>query len=211
MNTFFTYVKTHKSKIALIIFLLCVFIFFFVFFAKVHALVLFDSDDWYNASYYRSATPEWKGANPIKILPEKLFPIATSLATSLIYPFNNNFIQATTIMYAIIVSFFITLYVYYFMKFLKARFDLPVYSNILIAIIFLICHFLIFRNKPYDSNDYMFLAMNVTCYFHYLIPALLNCTLVMYMMSKEKLELKGSVKSRYISFGSIFSNFFKSI
>jgi hypothetical protein len=212
MNTFTNYVKTHKTKILLAIFLICVFAFFYVFFTKIHALVLFDTDDWVYASFYRQAIPIWKNWNPSRILPETFMPISTTLAVVLIFPICNNFIQATTIMYAIIVSLFIAIYVYYFMKLLKTIYNLPLYNNILITIIFLLFHFLIFR-KNSTYNKYLFFAENVTCYFYYIIPALLNCTLVMYLMIK-RIKKENLSKNSFIIlliYLAIFSNLFHSI
>lgn len=201
-----------KDKIHLILFYVVIFIFFFIFFTKIYPIIIFDTDDWSNASINRRGIPEWKAFNPVKVLPETMMKIVTKLSSIFVLPFNHDFIQATTIMYAITVTVFIVIYIYYFMKLLKCEYDMNNYNSILITILFLLCHFLIFRSA-YNNNAYMFYSLDATTYFHYLIPALLNSTLVMHMMCNKK--NKNTLTQKSILFITvylaIFSNIFHSI
>lgn len=53
-----------------------IFAFLFVFFARVHPLMLFDTDDWQYISYSRHAVPIWGDWNPTRVFPETVMPLA---------------------------------------------------------------------------------------------------------------------------------------
>lgn len=197
-----------KDKTQLILFYIAIFIFFFVFFAKIYPIIIFDTDDWSNASMTRKGIPVWKEFNPIKVLPETMMKIVTKLSSTFILPFNHDFIQATTIMYSITVALFIVLYVYFFMKLLKHEYDMNNYNNILITILFLLCHFLIFRSAT-NNNTYMFYSLDATTYFHYLIPALLNCSLVMCILCNK--SNKNTLTQKSILFMAVYFAIFSNI
>lgn len=205
----------NKDKIALFIFGIAIFLFFIYFFVKKYPIILFDSDDWELSAIDRIGLPLWGAWNPIKILPESLFSVANLLASFFILPFTNDFLSATTITYAIIVSSFILMYSYYFIKVLKNKFEMPTFNVILVTIVFLLCHFWIYKSN-FAGNTYMFYSLNATCYFHYIIPALLNSTLVLYYIdnynvkTKKQNVIKDSILF-LILYLAIFSNVFHSI
>ena len=71
--------KTQK-KLCHGLFYLAIFIFLFVWFTKVHALVVFDADDWSYLAYVRATTPVWGEWNPAKVFPEVVFPFFSTAA-----------------------------------------------------------------------------------------------------------------------------------
>lgn len=206
--------KTKKNKFMEILFLIIIFLFFFIFFAKVHPILLFDTDDWYNSIFSRSAIPivgEW---NPTKVLPEILMPFVVTYGNYFMSLFSNNFIYNMIYVNAFVISIFITTYISMFYKLLKKRNGESIVTNILITVIFIIFHFLIFRSSKEDSY-YMFHAYDMSCYYHYLIPVLLNCSLIMYYLNHDTFIIKDSkIKTSFmilILYLSIFSNIYSNI
>ena len=206
--------KTKKNKFIEIIFFIIIFLFFFIFFAKIHPIVLFDTDDWYNSIFSRSAIPiigEW---NPTKVLPEILMPFVVTYGNSFMSLFSNDFMSNMIYVNAFVVSIFITIYISMFYKLIKKRNSESLVTNILITIIFIIFHFLIFRSSKEDSF-YMFHAFDMSCYYHYLIPVLLNCSLVMFYLNHDTFIFKDSkIKTSFmilILYLSIFSNIYSNI
>ena len=206
--------KTKKNKFIEIIFFIIIFLFFFIFFAKVHPIILFDTDDWYNSIFTRGAYPiigEW---NPTKVLPEILMPFVVTYGNYFMSLFSNNFIYNVIYVNSFVISLFITIYVSLFYKLLRKRNNSHQVTNILITIIFIIFHFLIFRSSKIDSY-YMFYAMDMSCYYHYLIPVLLNCSLVMFYLNNDSFIYKDSkIKTSFmllILYLSMFSNIYSNI
>lgn len=203
-----------KRNLQILIFLLIVFIFFFVFFYKIHPITIFDTDDWLYTFASRRAIPLINEWNPTRILPEILMPFVSSISAAVIFPLTGDYIVSLTIIHSIVVSLSITIYTYCFIKLIKKIFKTDDYLSICISVIFLMFHFLIFRSQ-YDNNEYMFLATNACCYYYYIIPALLNCSLVMYFLSNDSFNKSNNIlkKSLIILFCylAIFSNLFQSI
>lgn len=190
------------------------FFYFLIFFTCIHQLVPYDGDDWINLSLTRGAYPIWGIHNPIKVLPETLMPICGYISAYLFYPILNEYITSITFCAAIIVSVFITFYFYNFYRVIDKKFQLSTTSNLLLTLILIFMHFMIFKSHKIN-NTYMFFTGNLNCYFHYIIPAILNSILVLYLMIirnflSEINILKSGVLFLAIYF-AIFSNILHSI
>lgn len=202
-----------KINLEILFFSLC-FITFFVFFSYVHPLVVYDGDDWINLSAMRGAYPRWGTWNPIKILPETFMPICGYISAFFIYPITNDYIASITLCSAVIFSLLITAYFYFFYRVIKDNFELPTIYVLCITLIILFLHFSIFKSNKIN-NTYMFYNANLTCYFHYTLPALLNSIIVLYLLRfKNFLEQVNLFKSALLILSiylAIFSNVFHSI
>ena len=107
--------KTNEKKI-IFIFLTIISFITFIFFLRVHPIIVFDVDDWLYISDNRVAIPLWGSWNPTRVFPETLAPLISNIAVHLIYPLCNNYIKSLSIMNAIIVTMFITVYLYCFTR-----------------------------------------------------------------------------------------------
>ena len=85
------------------------FISIFYFFSYCHPLLIFSSDDWNLVTITRYPIPLWGAWNPIKVLPEVLFPFTSFIGKYLIYPFCEDFVKSVTLASAFVLSSFITL------------------------------------------------------------------------------------------------------
>ena len=206
--------KQNKSKMVLVVFFIFIFVFFFIFFTKVHPIILFDTDDWCYSFFSRVAYPARKLWNPTRILPETIMPIVLLFGNIILSIVSDNFITNTIIINAITVSFFILLYIYSFYNLLKNKLNLKTSYNICILILFILLHFLIFRSANINNN-YMFYSLDACCYYYYLIPGLLNASLVMNYMVYDKFYFKNKLIITSLLFLmcylAIFSNVFHSI
>ena len=147
-----------------------------LFFELAHPLVILDADDWTYISESRAAIPSPEFWNPARVLPEILMPWASGLGVLLFGGLG--YIRAITLMNGLVLSLFITGYVLAFYRLLVRRLGLDAGKAALLSGLFLLLHFSLQRTAP-EQNLYLFWAKDVTCVYYYVIPALLNCTLVM--------------------------------
>lgn len=208
--------KLTREKIGVFLSLLAVSLFFVLFFFKIHPLVLFDLDDFIVAGAQRDAFIVWAGWNPARVLAETLGPLVTLVSAFGIDFFLQDHFLSVSLGYAITVSLFITGMCWMLLRCLakgRTRFVLLAY--------FLICHFWVFRTAE-SENTYMLFSGNLTCYFYYVIPNLLNCALVLWLVEMQ--QAHGSIREGFaacsyakkslfvllIYFG-VFSNIWSSI
>ncbi len=215
-----------KIRILKIIYLSGIFLAMFIFFTQIHPLVIFDTDDWSYISARRHMLPIWGIWNPTRVFPEVFMPLCGDIAGFLVYPLTGDYIRSFTLVNGAVVALFIVLYMDMLFELLYRKWELPAFRAFLLSTLFLIFHFFVFRdNDIVTGNEYLFLAPNVTCYYYYVIPALLNCSLVLYLMRNDVLydgwrKLKAGTFSNHIARNSIlflafyfalFSNLFQSV
>ena len=176
-----------KEKLYRRLWYVSVFAFVFFWFTQIHPLTVYDADDWRYISYVRTALPLWNDWNPARVFPEVFMPLMSAVAVHILMPVLGDYLQALTVMHGLVVALFICLYMYCFLQMIKRVFSLSTWGNICASALFLIFHFLIFRNYD-NSNVYMFFCWDLTCYYYYLIPSLLNASLVMSMMGRTGLK-----------------------
>lgn len=204
--------STKKQKVCELIWYLGIFTFMYVWFTRIHPLVVYDADDWTYSYMVRQAVPMWGAWNPSRVFPEIFMPFCSSVAVYFLMPLTGDYIGALTAVHALVVSGFITVYVYCFGQLIKRVFSLSALCTGFASALFLVLHFLVFRNDSWD-NLYMFHCVNVTCYYYYLIPALMNASLVMWMTKNPKFDdfmAKGSLAVKgifvLVLYLAIFSN-----
>lgn len=176
-----------KEKLWETVWYLAVFAFFYIWFAQIHPLIIYDADDWTYIAYVRSATPVWGAWNPAKVFPEVLMPFFSNIILHTLVPFTGDYITGFTVGHALVVSGFITVYTWALTALLRRSFGLSRLTSILTGLLFLIFHFLIFRTEDY-GNAYLFRCLDLNCYYNYLLPALLNAIVIMYMMGNPRFE-----------------------
>ncbi len=164
---------------------IAVFAAMFLFFSQVHPITLFDGDDWNVISDARPALPKWGGWNPIKILPETFFPICGYIAAYVVKPIIGDYLSAITITAALILSFFIAIYILLFIEFVKKIFGVNNFLANLTGIIFLLLHFALFLRHNAQDNIYLFHTIDANCYFNYVIPNILNAALVLLIVQLD--------------------------
>lgn len=182
-----------------------------IFFTMAHPLVPYDGDDWLNLSILRKAVPMTGAYNPIKVLPETLFPLAGLVAAYVVFPLIGDYISAIALTSALVMAGLISLYMYLFFKLVDRWLSLSDYANMMVTALFFLLHFVLFYEKS-SPVAYLFGSGNLTCIYHYVIPALVNLCVVLYLarfdIAHEALNLTPGRRSVLVFclYLAIFSN-----
>lgn len=195
-------------------FFLITFIGLFTFFAFAHPFVPYDGDDWFFLSPVRGPYPIWGAWNPIKVLPETFMPLCGYIAANWLFPIVGDYIQSITICAALFFSFIITVYFFLFYRLFENKLKLSFASSLLIIFLLIVFHFTIFQSNQLEYT-HIFHSDNLTCYFHYTLPALLNASLVLYLFGYNDFLTEIDFKNRgflvILFYLAIFSNIYHSI
>lgn len=190
------------------------FLFFTLFFTIIHPLVPFCTDDWININIARPFYPSIFCWNPTKVFPESLEPLASMVAAYIIYPVIHDYVYAFIITNAITISSFITIYLSSLHKLLEDKYRINQWSCICIVSIFTILHFLILKVND-NNNDFLWHATDCNCYYHYIIPTLLNASFVMWLMrhniNLKKMDTCSLSCLCFITYLALFSNLYSSV
>lgn len=198
----------------IVIFYVLLFLILFVFFTQVHPLVPYDGDDWANLGHSRKfALPKWHAWNPVKVLPEELFPMAGFLAAYIVNPFLHDYVFSIAVVSAFIYACLIVTYLFLFSRVLTRFFSLPAYENCALTLFFFFFHFVIFKTKE-GFSPYLFGSVNLTCIYHYSIPAFLNFAVVFYILTSNILrewQKKENILKTSLFFFSVYLAIFSNI
>lgn len=177
-------VATFPAFLCSLLFGMGIFLFATVFFAHVHPLVPYDMDDWLYVGWRRNAYPIWKDWNPARIFPETFMSLVSDFGVHVLMPILHlDYIYALILAHAISVASFITVYVLLFRSFIKEKTNISSAASYMLTLLFLLFHFSIFR-RQYNGNQHLFWTFNVTGYYYYVIPNLINASLVLFFMGK---------------------------
>ncbi|MCQ2096648.1 MAG: hypothetical protein MJY87_01730 [Fibrobacter sp.] len=205
--------SSHSSKISQIIAITIIFSFTFLYFSFINPIVPFDADDWLFLAFMRAPIPIWNAWNPGRVLPEFITPLTGLFSAKIIYPITGDYISSFTYTTSFIVTAAISLYVFMFSKLFKTYFHLNDINTALIALAFWILHF----GMTGKNIVPLFWCTDMTCYYFYLIPSLMNFTIIFWSLNKKKFDF--SIDRRHIFqslilwtilYFAIFSNLYSS-
>ena len=206
--------KALAKSFVVAMFFLVAFLGVFVFFAHSHPLVPYDGDDWLYLSPVRLPFPIWGIWNPIKVLPEISMPFCGYMAVNWFLPKVGDYIKSITVCSALIFSIAITIYFYLFYRLFDNKSDLSYKINLLIIFLLILFHFTIFQNSR-SEFIHIFHSADLTCYFYYVLPALVNSSLVLYLFGCKDFFTELDFKNRGFVviwfYLAIFSNIYQSI
>lgn len=195
---------------------MCIFIFSFIFFSQIHPLVLFDGDDWTYIAVFRKPFPLWGSWNPSRVLPEVAMPLVGYVSAYFTNLFVHDYIYSITLTVAFILAVLLVFVYIIFIRYLESFKVIEHPVLYFLGIILIIANFGLFKSQG-QNNVYMLSAVNLTCYFYYVIPSLLNSILVLYMCGCENID--DSFKNMHslqkdvfiiLAYFAIFSNVFNS-
>lgn len=139
-------------------------------------------------SYSRHIWPSVKSWNPTRILPEILMPLAAQIGVSVLMPLTGDYIGSMAYAFAAVLSVFIVFYILSFGKLILNRFALAEKTAVCLMTVVFLLSFLPFITDT-ERNAHLFYSASVTTTFYYTIPALLNSSLVLYMLNIDKHSL----------------------
>lgn len=194
--------------------ILLIFLSFLSFYTVAHPMYIYDTDDWTYIAYSRNAWPSVQQWNPTKILPETLMPFVAEFGVKFIMPFIHDYIKSIAFAFALVAAGVETVYFVMFIVLLRKVMNIRLGVDVIIGIMLILFHFLPFNNA--NVNEYMLYGKNVTCFFNYIIPGMLNAGAMMYFTGStcEKIRKEKSLKSGFLIlliYLSINSNMFHSI
>ncbi|EKS7426650.1 hypothetical protein QCK43_001396 [Enterobacter cancerogenus] len=189
-----------------------------VFFTAIHPVTIISGDEWINLSSGRQAYPQWGGFNPIKVVPEVSFPLFGNIASSIVMPLGFTFLEAIAYLTAILVAILVVAFLYQFYLLMRETVGLSTYTSSVLVIFYLLCMFGLFRTLNNNNSPYLLWEQNLTCYYHYIVPALINGALALYVL-RMSTTLKSFFYERSIFSGMlifsiylcVFSNIFASV
>ena len=145
-------------------------------------LVPYDGDDWYNLAQFHKPFPKVGAWNPIKVLPEDSLPMVGIIAAYWVMPFIKDYLFSIALTAAAVVSLAICVYLFLFSKILEKHFTFKRYEIYGLTLAFFLAHFWIMK-ASHGASPFLFGANDLTCFFHYVIPALVNLCLVEYFVA----------------------------
>lgn len=191
---------TNNSRLYLLIpFTIILFISFYIFFTVAHPLYIYDTDDWTYISHSRRALPSLAQWNPTKVLPETLLPFTAELGIRFIMPFTGDYIGSMGYAFAFVISLAIVIYIMSFGNVFREHYGIEEKTNLLMITILALFHFLPFSSANSD-NKYLLGGSSVNNIYNYLLPGLINSTVVMYLVTHKKIEWSNKKNCIYNGF-----------
>ncbi|MBR1471924.1 MAG: hypothetical protein IJ600_09830 [Lachnospiraceae bacterium] len=205
-----------NKKMIGILFYAGIFFFCCIFFSQVHPLVPYDMDDWLYVGWRRNAYPLWKDWNPARVFPETFMSLISDLGVFVLKPvFHLEYLHALILAHAMTVGGFITVYMFMFRRFLQKRLRSEEAAAYLLTLLFLLFHFSIFR-REHSGNQHLFWTFNLTGYYYYVLPNLMNASLVLFLAgtgreARQRLSLFQQGVLLLAVYLAVFSNLFSSV
>lgn len=206
------------EKVSRTLFFIFVFAVVFIFFRYIHPVTAASGDDWINLPFYREAIPEWGGFNPIKVVPELLLPLIGQISSFVVMPVGYDFLTAISVTTAIFVAFLTCAFLYQLYLLMREKIGADNSVSLLVSFICLLFLFGAFKTLNDSRSPYLLWEAGLTCYYHYLTPALINGTMVLYLMRND-VTVKSLSSFHPLKVGAIilaiylciFSNIFSSV
>lgn len=185
-----------------------VFLFFFVFYSKIHPVIVHTPDDWSYIGFIRKPYPIWRDWNPGRVFPETFMGFCGHFAAHVIAPLTGDYIYSFTLVTAFVLALFICFYTYAFCLMIHKHFGLAGARLLFMGFVFLALHFLVSKS-PAGNSRFMLKADDLTCHYFYLIPYCLSMGLGFLFVSYP-LEKLFSEK-RYLPAGLLLLAFYLAI
>ena len=197
-----------------VLFMLGIFLFTAMFFLRFRPLVPDNGDDWAYMAFSRSALPKWGSWNPGKVFPEIFLPLCAQIAVNFVMPLCGDYIGSISLTVGVVTSLMITLYIGLFALLLRQLLRLDMGTAALIAAGFFLFHFMSWMSKLFASR-HLFFSPDMNNTFNYVIPGLLNISLLLIFerrrdpaLAPEKPSVLGQGAMLLLVYLAIFSNMF---
>ncbi|MGY5957265.1 Inner membrane protein [Kosakonia sp. BK9b] len=173
-----------REKMITRLFFLFLFICVALFFTTVHPVTIISGDEWYNLSLSRQAYPQWRSFNPIKVVPEVAFPLFCNMASAVLMPLGFSFLESITFFTAVLIAALVVMFLYHLYALFREKMDFSHFISLSLTFFYFLCLFGLFRKLSDNNSPYLLWEQNLTCYYHYIMPALLNGALTLYLLRK---------------------------
>ncbi|MBD2795662.1 hypothetical protein ID856_03820 [Xenorhabdus sp. 18] len=146
------------------------------------------------------------------------------ISSYLIMPFGFGFLEAISHTTAILISSLVSLFLLQLFLLMRNKLKIGTYNSLLVVSIYYLFIFGSLRSSNDNQNFYLLWEINITCFYHYIVPALINSSLVLYLMRNEgyltydDLKKRGPIyvgwlilASYFCIFSSMFANIFLAV
>lgn len=200
-----------KAKYVSILLWMLLAVGFYIFYSRIVPIVPFDTDDWYYMGYYRIPLPLWGDWNPSRVLPEIIMPNISIVAARVLYPLTGQYIGSMTMIYAAVIAFFIVMLCVQLFRLFEAESSSKL-AAILFTCLWILVHFTLLAGAT-ANNTFLWGSLTATCYFYYIVPALWNEALVIYLIRKKGkiASALGKICVCILCYFGIFSNLFPAV
>ena len=173
----------HKKDLSIfIIYGLVIFSALLLFFTVINPLVVYDADDWMYIYTLRKPIPMMHVWNPTKVFPETAMPAVSYFGAFVINPIINNYCHSLTLAHGLFASMLLTIYFVQFPVMFYKRNFATAKRSIVYGCLFFLLHFISHIFKGTD-NAFLIGSINITCFYNYVLAAVLNAILVMHFIS----------------------------
>lgn len=173
-----------KKVTSMIVVQIALFLVLFIYFTQITPLLPFDADDWSTLGTMRLPIPLWGVFNPSKVLPEVIGPLVGEIAAYVVYPISKNYVDSILFTQAVLVSLCVATLLYLFYLFLVRKMKMTLKQAISGELFMFLSLFFLFKHLNSASYSGIW-ASDFNCYFHYLIPGLLNASVLLVIMTEE--------------------------
>ncbi len=207
----------YKNCLPFLFYSLFVFVGLLLFFTFLNPLIIYDADDWMYISELRKPIPIIHAWNPARVFPETFMPLVSYFGALIINPIINDYFKSLSLAHGLFASIVITLYFVEFSLMFYRRKKTTASISIVYGLLFILLHFISHIMKGYD-NFFLLGAINVTCFYFYVLAVIINASLVMHFISYggPKAWVKNSSIIHKIivaiwAYFAVFSNLFSSV
>jgi len=194
-----TLIENLKDNAWLVFSVCSVFLVILVFFTVAHPVVPYDIDDWLFLSRFRLPFPDIMEWNPSRVFPEVLAPFAGLFAAYIVNPILGDYLASISFTFALIIAIFTTFF-YWSLYRLFLSITSDKWVSILSGLIILCLYFVFFKTQ--EGSQYMLYAYDLTYYFFYTIPHLLNsilvCMFMNYAIHETSISINGLGRRTFI-------------
>lgn len=174
--------KKRSVSLYFVVFSILVFVGMTLFFTVINPLVVYDADDWLYIAQLRKPIPMLHAWNPTRVFPEVAMPAVSYCGALVINPIINNYCRSLTLAHGLFAGVIFTIYfVQFVVLFYKRRFA-NIKTSLAYGCLFILLHFISHIYKG-NSNFFMIGAINLTCFYYYVLSVIINAILVMHFMS----------------------------
>ncbi|MCR5304308.1 MAG: hypothetical protein K6E33_07070, partial [Lachnospiraceae bacterium] len=171
-----------------------IFVGMMLFYTTAHPLYPWTRDDWWQINFMRLPVPTYLEYNPTKILPETLLPLTAYLSVWIVYPLTHDYLGALSIGFAFTLSLLVVLYVLAFGRLIKKTLSVNNGLLMFMSVSFVLFHFMVFgRSGDGVSTLCLWGSDYLNNIYNYIVPALANLALSLYIMTDRDRKMMGSM------------------
>ncbi len=177
----------NKSANLIAVYGIFVFLGLLFYFLVLNPLSVYDVDDWLYIYELRKPIPMIHAWNPTRVFPETFMPLVSYFGVLAINPLIDNYYYSLSAAHGLFASILFTLYFVMFVLLFYKRKLASAKRSVAYGAVFVFLHFFSHIYRGHDNPSVLY-SINLTCFYFYTLSAIINASLVMYLMSYDGLK-----------------------